>query len=139
MKWFLMVGFLTSICQNKFLCLFHSTRVCILPHSLSKKIETHACGMYVTSMDHILFTLSCCAPIVHTKSTFEKGECIGFWTLMECDFGRCLMLEMEICQIHVGKPPLQCYGSSQKNTIIFQLRPYIFSCINTFITQSTMC
>jgi hypothetical protein len=51
--------------------------------------------------------------VVHqlsTPSTFEKGEGIGFWTLMDCDFGRCLMLEMEICQIRVGKPPLQCYG-----------------------------
>jgi hypothetical protein len=55
---------------NKFLRLFHSTRVRILPHSPSKNIETHACGMYATSMDHILFTLPCCALVVHTKSTF---------------------------------------------------------------------
>jgi hypothetical protein len=36
------------------------------------------------------------------------------------------MLKMEICQIHVRKPSLQCYGFPQKNIIIFQLRPSQF-------------
>jgi hypothetical protein len=45
---------------------------------------------------------------------------------MECDFGGCMMLKMEICQIHVRKPSLQCYGFPQKNIIIFQLRPSQF-------------
>ncbi len=100
----------------------------------------NTCMWYVCDLNgsHFVYTSMFCTNCPHQVHIWKRWmqwvlDFDGVW------FGRCLMLEMEICQIHAWKPPLQCYGFPHKNTIIFQLRPYNFSCTITFITQSTMC
>jgi hypothetical protein len=73
--------------------------VCSIPlgfsHHLTPLPRTHThtcvCAMYAISID-ILFVLPCLTSGVHTKSTFEKGDLLGFGLklIVIWEFGPCL-------------------------------------------------
>jgi hypothetical protein len=86
-RWCLMVAiFLFFLGVNAFLKIFHSTRVCKSPHSLSRNSWTCACGIYARSMG-ILFILPCCSPFFYTRATFENGDFVRFWNSILWDLG----------------------------------------------------
>ncbi len=93
-RWCLIVAFFFSFpfCANTLLKIFHSTRVCKSPRSLSRNSWTCACGIYAHLMG-ILFVLPCHSPIFYTKATFEIGDFVRFWSSMLWNLGdRCPMI-----------------------------------------------
>jgi hypothetical protein len=81
-RWCLIVAFYVTT----LLKMFHSTRVCKSPHSPSKNSWICACGIYAHSME-ILFVLPCHSPFFRTKSKFENGDFVRFWTSVLWDLG----------------------------------------------------
>ncbi len=73
------------------LCVFHSIGVSTSPCLPSKNLNTCACVM-CTILFNTLFSPPCLTPWIHTKSTFEKGVFVGFWTwwIVIWEFNPCL-------------------------------------------------
>jgi hypothetical protein len=78
-------GVLMSFYGGKSLCVFYSMRVFysieVSPSPLSslKNLDTCACVMYTLLID-TLFVPPWLTLGIHTKSMFEKGGFVGFWT-----------------------------------------------------------
>jgi len=86
LSWCLIVVIFIFFCASAFLKTFHSIGVCKSPHSPSKNSWTCPCGIDGHSME-ILFVLPCHSPFFHTKSRFENGDFVGFWTSLIWDLG----------------------------------------------------
>ncbi len=82
-QWFLIVGFLISLCEGKFLCLFHFNEVCISPCSPSKNFKTQALGyMHI----QLLFCFDLCVehhfftPRTSWRKVTLKGYLLSRWS-----------------------------------------------------------